>query len=170
MKSWTDYKSMFINEVNARELKSHCRNEKFLCCIELKGGVYSDHRVQISTSMILPEVLLQHLNTSLLPIFLWFITGAEVEPVVHIWPLTFHWGTNRIEACVLGALALWCDGSRQWALLEPIPHGTPCHYILCIIHMAWEGCGEKQNMEKEASRFKTFSDHKELLLNLPWSD
>lgn len=31
------------------------------------------------------------------------------------------------------------------------------------------GRGEKQNMEKEAQRFKTFSDHKELLLNLPWS-
>lgn len=29
------------------------------------------------------------------------------------------------------------------------------------------GWGEKQNMEKEAPRFKTFSDHKELLLNLP---
>lgn len=29
------------------------------------------------------------------------------------------------------------------------------------------GSGEKQNMEKEAPRFKTFSDHKELLLNLP---
>lgn len=74
---------MFINEVNAREPKARCRNEKFLCCIELKG-VYSDHRVQISTFMILPEVLLPHLNTSRLPIFLWSITGAEMEPVVHI--------------------------------------------------------------------------------------
>lgn len=75
---------MFINEVNARELESRCRNEKFLCCMELKEGVYSDHRVQISTSMSLPEVLLPHLNTSLLPIFLWSITGTKVEPVVHI--------------------------------------------------------------------------------------
>lgn len=75
---------MFINELNACELKSRCRNKRFLCRMELKAGSYSDHRVQISTSMILPEVLLPHLSTSLLPIFLWSITGVEVEPVVHI--------------------------------------------------------------------------------------
>lgn len=33
--------------------------------------------------------------------------------------------------------------------------------------MGWRGGGP--NTEKEAPRFKTFSDHKELLLNLPWS-
>lgn len=84
VKSWTDYKTMFINEPNAHEPKSHCRIEKFLCCIGLKRGVYSDHRVQISTSMILTAVLLPHPDTSPLPIFLWSITGEEVEPVVHI--------------------------------------------------------------------------------------
>lgn len=102
--------------------------------------------------------------------FLWSITGEAVEPVVHTWPLTCHRGTNKGAACALGALALWCDGFRQWAFREPIPHGTPCHQILCIIYtIAGVGWGEKRNMEKEASRFKTFSDHKELLLNLPWS-
>lgn len=65
-----------------------------------------------------------HVWTQLL-ISLWSITEAEAELVVHTWPLTCHWAANGGAACVLGALALWCDGSRQWALREPIPHGTP---------------------------------------------
>lgn len=69
-------KGMHVNQSHAAEM----RNSFVVWSLK----VYSDHRVQVSTSMILPEVILPHLNTSLLPIFLWSITGAEVEPVVHI--------------------------------------------------------------------------------------
>ena len=46
------------------------------------------------------------------------------------------------------------------------PLATRCSALFIKPDVGW---GEKQNMEKEAPKFKTFSDHKELLLNLPWS-
>lgn len=48
------------------------------------------------------------------------------------------------------------------SLVAPLATRSPALFIKP--EMGW---GEKQNMEKEEPRFKTFSDHKELLLNLP---
>lgn len=53
------YKLMFLQ---FRGL--HWKNNKFFCCAEHKKGIYHDHRVQISTSMILTKVLRPHLDVA----------------------------------------------------------------------------------------------------------
>lgn len=47
-----------------------------------------------------------------------------------------------------------------------VPLATRSSALFIQPVMRW---GKKQNIEKETPRFKTFSDHKEHLLNLPWS-
>jgi hypothetical protein len=61
--------------------------------------------------------------------------------------------------------------------VNPVPHGTPLATTTTQIHYSWSDRKRKELWEKgrernrtwrrEATRFKTFSDHKELVLNLP---
>lgn len=82
----------------------HWKNSKFFCCAEHKRGIYHDHRVQISTSMILTKVLRPHFDI------------ATDFPVVH------HRGRSRAGCSHMTSdLPLgnqWGGQSVSW---EPLP-------------------------------------------------
>lgn len=144
------------------------KSSKFFWCAEHKAGIYHDHRVQISTSMILTNVLHPHLDVATdFPVV--HHRGRSRAGCSHMTPdppLGSQWGSSLClgSSCPL----MWWLQAVGFAWTHPPWHPSP----LDPLHYSYSpemGWGEKRNMEKEAPRFKTFSDHKELLLNLPWS-
>lgn len=103
----------------------------------------------------------------------WFPCGPS-EKKQQSWLLTHDlWPATREpigEKCLSWELLpsdVMAPGSELCENPSPVaPLATRSSALFMRLEMGW---GEKQNMEKAESRFKTFSDHKELLLNLPWS-
>lgn len=148
------------------DTQGHIWANTFFLCVEHKGGIYNDHRVQISTSMILTNALHPRLDM------------PSDFPIVH------HRGRSR-SGCrhVTSDLPLGSQWESRLCLGSPCPlmwwlqavgfawthlplHFSPLDHLHYSYTLEWVW-GEP-NMEMGARRFKIFSDHKELQLNLTW--
>ncbi len=92
------------------------KSNKFFWCAEHKGGIYNDHRVQISTSMIQANVFHPHLDV------------ATDFPVVH------HRGRSRV-----GCSHMTSDlplGS-QWGSSLCLGSSCPLMWWLQAVGFAW---------------------------------
>lgn len=107
--------SPLLKNIQGRCTRS-CQKNKFFWCAEHKGGIYHDHSVQSSTSMVLTNVLHPHLDV------------ASDFPVVH------HRGRSRA-----GCSHMTSDlplGS-QWGSGLCLGSSCPLMWWLQAVGFAW---------------------------------